>query len=138
MSAVYSRRNMGDARWVDNMGMQDERCEMLVTVGNDKTIVMTGATCLCHSTCAMQVLTLQEGTVPLISMAFLMEDPTRSRTHPPTRVATTAVTMVTPPKVRSIDSRPTPNSSCAACTNRLVKRLGAGSKGGARGEGGIC
>lgn len=54
--------------------------------------------------------------VPFMSMAFLMEDPTRSRTQPPSRVATTAVTMVTPPKVRSMDSRPTPNSSCPACT----------------------
>ena len=54
--------------------------------------------------------------VPLSSMAFLMDDPTRSRAHPPSRVATTAVTMVTPPKVRSIDSLPTPNSSCPACS----------------------
>ena len=46
-----------------------------------------------------------------------MEDPTRSRAHPPSRVATTAVTMVTPPKVRSMDSRPTPNSSCPACVH---------------------
>ena len=55
--------------------------------------------------------------LPLRSMAFLMEDPTRSRAHPPSRVATTAVTMVTPPKVRSMDSRPTPNSSCPACVH---------------------
>ncbi len=54
---------------------------------------------------------------PLRSIAFLMEDPTRSRAHPPSRVATTAVTMVTPPKVKSMDSRPTPNSSCPACVH---------------------
>ena len=54
---------------------------------------------------------------PLSSIAFLMEDPTRSRAQPPSKVATTAVTMVTPPKVRSIDSRPTPNSSCPACVH---------------------
>ena len=65
-----------------------------------------------------------------MSMAFLMEDPTRSRTQPPTRVATTAVTMVTPPKVRSIASRPTPNSSCPACTNRLVRCRGRRGGGG--------
>ena len=46
----------------------------------------------------------------------ILEDPTRSRAHPPSRVATTAVTMVTPPKVRSMDSRPTPNNSWPACT----------------------
>ena len=68
-----------------------------------------------------------------MSMAFLMEDPTRSRTHPPSRVAITAVTMVTPPKVRSIDSRPTPNSSWPACTSRLVRCQG-GNPG--RGKGG--